>query len=91
MNPKIKQHKAEIKILVDNGFSLAEAFLKTFESRNINKSQQLFDTILQDLSAQDLLLGSDYFFPDGSRLNIDPYCDCMLATKGIRSKSHPNY
>ena len=71
-----------IKHQVNNGLSMAEAFLKVFENYQISEHKKLMEAILNRFSSQDLQLGECYFFIDGSRFNMDITSDCMLATKG---------
>lgn len=81
MEEQIRSCEARMKHYVDGGCSLAEAFLKTFASEDLEEQQRVINRILGKLSIQGLQSGSDYFFVDGSRLNIDPAVDSMLATK----------
>ncbi|WP_330924024.1 hypothetical protein [Candidatus Sororendozoicomonas aggregata] len=82
--PKIKQ-------AVDQGASMAEAILKVFDDLPLLHHESTINTILGNYSAQDLQNGSDYFFLDGSRLNIDSQCDSMTATKGINRGNHTRH
>ena len=83
MTEQEKGYIKSIKGFVDKGLSMAEAFLKVFEHHEIQAHEELMEAILKRYSIPDLQIGNDYFFADGSRLNIDTYYDCMLATKGI--------
>ena len=82
--PKIKQ-------AVDQGASMAEAILKVFDDLPLLHHEPIVDTILSNFSAQDLQNGNDYFFLDGSRLNIDSQCDSMTATKGINRSNRTRH
>lgn len=81
MDEHIKKCETRMKTYVDAGCSLAEAFLKTFAYDDLEEQQGCMNRILGNLSIQGLHYGSDYYFVDGSRLNIDPEVDSMLATK----------
>lgn len=83
----LKNREATLKSYVDTGCSLAEAFLKTFAEHDLSDQTLVIDSILRKFSIPDLQIGTDYFFADGSRLNIDPGFDSMLATKGLGTPS----
>ena len=75
-----------MKVLVDQGCTLAEAFLKTFASEDLQEQQAVMDRILGKLSIRSS--DSDYCFVDGSRLSIDPTVESMLATKSSPNIEH---
>ncbi len=80
-----------IKQAVDQGASMAEAILRAFDHLPLLHHESVINTILENYSARGLQHGSDYFFLDGSRLNIDIQCDSMTATKAVtrsRRASH---
>ncbi|WP_419533090.1 hypothetical protein [Endozoicomonas sp.] len=89
MDEHIKNCEARMKTFVDDGCSLAEAFLKTFAHEDLEEQQRVMNRILGKLSIQGLQSGSDYYFVDGSRLNIDPAVDSMLATKSSSTDIRP--
>ncbi|MDD7804014.1 MAG: hypothetical protein PUP46_00225 [Endozoicomonas sp. (ex Botrylloides leachii)] len=88
MTDQEKNYLKDIKHFVDQGLSMAESFLKVFEHYEIHPHESLMEAILKRYSIADLQIGNDYFFADGSRLNIDSYYDCMIATKS--PNSNPN-
>ena len=75
--------ESDMKMLVDQGCTLAEAFLRTFASADLQKQQATMDRILGKLSIRSS--DNDYCFVDGSRLSIDPAVESMLATKSSSS------
>ncbi|MDP0561930.1 MAG: hypothetical protein QS721_06205 [Candidatus Endonucleobacter sp. (ex Gigantidas childressi)] len=83
-----KEYLRKIKILVDSGLSMAGAFIKVFEHHKLNTHKPLIDLILRHYAISDIKLDFDYFFIDGSRLNIDTTDDCMLATRAINIDHH---
>ncbi|KEI70669.1 hypothetical protein [Endozoicomonas elysicola] len=89
MDEHTKSTEARMKVFVDEGCSLAEAFLKTFADEDLQEQQVVMNRILGKLSIQGLQSGSDYYFVDGSRLNIDPAVDSMLATKSSSTDIRP--
>ncbi len=62
MDKKNKKYMSKIKHLVDNGQSMAEAFLKVFETIELSSHKKTIDEILKHYSAQELQIGRDYFF-----------------------------
>ncbi|MFK0569711.1 hypothetical protein [Endozoicomonas sp.] len=89
MDEHTKSTEGRMKGYVDEGCSLAEAFLKTFAAEDLQEQQVIMNKILGKLSIQGLQSGSDYYFVDGSRLNIDPAVDSMLATKSSSTDVRP--
>ncbi|MBO9481122.1 hypothetical protein [Salinisphaera sp. G21_0] len=89
MDEHIRNCETRMKFYVDEGCSLAEAFLKTFAYEDLEEQQRVMNRILGKLSIQGLQSGNDYYFVDGSRLNIDPAVDSMLATKSSNTNLRP--
>ena len=81
MDEQINNCEARMKSLVDEGFSLAQAFLKTFAHEDLQDKRPVINRILNRFSIQGTQPDGDYYFVDGSRLSIDPSVESMLATK----------
>lgn len=81
MDEQINNCEARMKSLVDEGCSLAQAFLRTFAHEDLQDKQPLINRILNRFSIQGTEIDGDYYFVDGSRLSIDPAVESMLATK----------
>ena len=75
-----------MKSLVDEGCSLAQAFLRTFAHEDLHDKQPVINRILNRFSIQGTGIDGDYYFVDGSRLSIDPAVESMLATKSKPSR-----
>ena len=81
MDEQTNNCEARMKSFVDEGYSLAQAFLKTFAHEDLQDKQPVISKILGKLSIHGAQSGSDYYFIDGSCLSIDPAVESMLATK----------
>ena len=81
MDEQINNCEARMKNLVDEGCSLAQAFLKTFAHQDLQDKQPVISRILNRFSIKGAEIDGDYYFVDGSRLSIDPAVESMLATK----------
>jgi|GEM_PF-5417413 len=88
MDEQTNNCEARMKSFVDEGCSLAQAFLKTFAHEDLQDNQLVINKILGRLSISGAPLDSDYYFVDGSRLSIDPAVESMLATKAGPRRSH---
>ncbi|WP_299734216.1 hypothetical protein [uncultured Endozoicomonas sp.] len=81
MNKHSQSFEAIMKTHVNGGCSLAEAFLRTFAPEDLQEQQVAMEKILGKLSIQGVSFENDYYFIDGSRLNLDLDTDSILATK----------
>lgn len=88
MDEQTNNCEARMKSFVDEGCSLAQAFLKTFAHEDLQDNRLVINKILGRFSIPGVALGGDYYFVDGSRLSIDPAVESMLATKA--GPRHPH-